>query len=44
MTMISTTYQTMQRCDDSTVIHVLSVGFIGSLKGWWDEYLTSLEK
>ena len=44
MTMVIIAYQTMQWCDDSTVVHVLVVGFTGFLKGWWDEHLTSLEK
>ena len=42
--MVSTTYQTMQGCDDLAVNHVLVVGFTRSLKRWWDEHLTCLEK
>ena len=44
MTMVSTAYQIMQGCDDLAVVHALVVGFTGSLKGWWDDHLTSLEK
>ena len=44
MTMVSIAYQTMQGCDNSIAIHILVIGFTRSLKGWWDEHLTSLEK
>ena len=42
--MVSIVYQTMQGCDNSTVVHVLVIGFTLSLTRWWDEQLTSLEK
>ena len=44
MTMVSTTYQTIQGYDNSSLVHVFVARFTRSLKEWWDEHLTSLEK
>ena len=40
MTMFSTTYKLNNRLLDHAVAQTLIVGFIGQLKGWWDNYLT----
>ena len=40
MTMVSTTYKLNNRLLDHVVAQTLVVGFIGQLKGWWDNYLT----
>ena len=39
-TMVSTTYKLNNRLSYHSVAQTLVVGFIGQLKGWWDNYLT----
>ena len=40
MTMVSTTYKLNNRLPDHAVAQTIVAGFIGQLKGWWDNYLT----
>ena len=40
MTMVSIAYKLNNRLSDHAVAQTIIVGFIGQLKGWWDNYLT----
>ena len=40
MTMVSTAYKLNNRLPDHAVAQTIVAGFIGQLKGWWDNYLT----
>ena len=40
MTMVSIAYKLNNRLSNHVVAQTIIVGFIGQLKGWWDNYLT----
>ncbi|GKC61713.1 reverse transcriptase domain-containing protein, partial [Tanacetum coccineum] len=43
MTMASNAYKT-RNSNEEKIVKVLISGFTGSLKGWWDNYVTDMEK
>ncbi|GJR72340.1 hypothetical protein Tco_0084705 [Tanacetum coccineum] len=43
MTMASNAYKT-RNSNEEKIVKVLISGFTGSLKGWWDNYVTDIEK
>nr|KYP58545.1 polyprotein [Cajanus cajan] len=44
MTMVSTAYQTALDSADEAIVEILTSGFSGQLKGWWDNYVYEIEK
>nr|KYP35696.1 Enzymatic polyprotein [Cajanus cajan] len=44
MTMVSTAYQTALDSADEAIVEILTSGFSGQLKGWWDNYVSDEEK
>nr|KYP37097.1 polyprotein [Cajanus cajan] len=44
MTMVSTAYQTALDSTDDAIVEILTSGFSGQLKGWWDNYVSEEEK
>nr|GEY21446.1 putative reverse transcriptase domain, zinc finger, CCHC-type, aspartic peptidase domain protein [Tanacetum cinerariifolium] len=43
MTMASNAYK-VQKNNEDKIVDILISGFIGSLKGWWDNYVTESDK
>ncbi|PWA96034.1 hypothetical protein CTI12_AA043440 [Artemisia annua] len=44
MTMAANAYKSHNKDDEQRVFKALISGFTGSLKGWWDMYISKVEK
>jgi len=44
MAMVSTAYQASLDSSDQTIVEILTSGFSGQLKGWWDSYLSDEQR
>ena len=44
MTMVSNVYKTQSQISDHAIAYLLVAGFLGQLKGWWDNYLITNEQ
>ena len=40
MSMVATTYMNNHDLDHAEIVDLLTTGFSGTLRGWWEKYLT----
>ncbi|MBT1595296.1 hypothetical protein, partial [Klebsiella pneumoniae] len=44
MIMVSTAYIKQNKVSQQATLNMITLGFTGQLKGWWDNYLSELDK